>query len=541
MPAKDRARATPSASHKESRHTMAKKVRRTAAPKKGKRSTSSPRANSTPAKSVDPKKSGTKKRPTKDGAKSYTSEENRGGHFFTKIRVWRILHEDQGRTLFNKQMLAERFFESIEDDEDPDPEQLDNPLENDPDADWLADDDSFDLSDEQDASLASGASGKLAKPYNRIRERHKRRMQRAVEALQNYGVEIDDTDERGRVLSEKERKARQKNSKSAERWWRYNPNGHWAQEFQGLLTVYGINPTELVAMMALRDLLEDMRGTPHQKSMQNLLDNMMACVPPEFRREAIEQSRSYRHSVGNTAKYIPKAELLQRWYEACMQRRQVTIRYTVPGKKVQERHLAALSTVFNREENSLYLLGSEKTSSGWGKVKQWKMDRVTAVEETGINNPSLAALAAHPLVRPAPGGEGIERLDANWVFDYSAGAWLELAAEPKRLEIIVRVPRVGRPGMAPDELAKLQNAAHRRAHNWMAWCREKPLHPRQHSRMEPAPDGDQQLRLVVERCYVTEMASRLLRLQDCFEVVEPPELAVLIRQYAAAIAAAHGA
>jgi predicted DNA-binding transcriptional regulator YafY len=479
--------------------------------------------------------------PATPGEKSYTSEENRGGHFFTKIRVWRILHEDQGRTLFNKQMLAERFFDSIEDDENPDPEQLENSLENDPDADWLADDDSFDVLDEQDVSPVGSDSGKLATPYNRIRERHKRRMQRAVEALQNYGVEIDDTDERGRVLSEKERKARQKKSKSAERWWRYNPNGHWAQELQGLLMVYGINPTELVAMMALRDLLEDMRGTPHQKSMQNLLDNMMACVPPEFRREAIEQSRSYRHSVGNTAKYIPKAELLQRWYEACLQRRQVTIRYTVPGKKVQERHLAALSTVFNREENSLYLLGSEKTSSGWGKVKQWKMDRVTAVEETGINNPSLAALAAHPLVRPAPGGEGIERLDANWVFDYSAGAWLELGAEPKRLEIIVRVPRVGRPGMAPEELAKLQNAAHRRAHNWMAWCREKPLHPRQHSRMEPAPDGDEQLRLVVERCYVTEMASRLLRLQDCFEVVEPPELAVLVRQYAAAIAAAHGA
>ena len=93
--------------------------------------------------------------------------------------------------------------------------------------------------------------------------------------------------------------------------------------------------------------------------------------------------------------------------------------------------------------------------------------------------------------------------------------------------------------MAADELAKLQNAAHRRAHNWMAWCREKPFHPRQHAIMEPAPDGGEQLRLVVERCYVTEMASRLLRLQDCFEVVKPVELAILIRQYATAIAASH--
>jgi len=53
-------------------------------------------------------------------------------------------------------------------------------------------------------------------------------------------------------------------------------------------------------------------------------------------------------------------------------------------------------------------------------------------------------------------------------------------------------------------------------------------------------DGDSRLRLVIESCYPEEMASRLLRLQDCFEVAEPPELAAIIRRTADAISRGHG-
>lgn len=48
-------------------------------------------------------------------------------------------------------------------------------------------------------------------------------------------------------------------------------------------------------------------------------------------------------------------------------------------------------------------------------------------------------------------------------------------------------------------------------------------------------DGDSRLWLAIESCCPEEMASRLLRLQDCFEVVEPPELAAIIRKTADAI------
>jgi len=463
----------------------------------------------------------------------HTSDENRGGQFFSTLRMWQLLHSDGGRTIFNKQLLAERFFATIADEENPEPEALASEIETE-----LAGDLDADHGDDLAGYAASG--GKTPKKYGWIREKHRRYVQRKIETLQKHGVGIDDTDEVGNVLDDDGLKRRKKANRSAERWYRYNPNGPWAEEFETLLSAYGVTGAELLGLMALRDLLEDMRGTPHRKSLQQLLDRMMRCVPPELRDEAIEQARAYRHSIGNTAKYVRKANDLERWYAAALHREQVVIDYTTPGKATRPRHLAALSTMFHREENSIYLLGSEKTAAGWGPVRQWKFDRVHAVKATGLRNPRLAALYKDPLVRPAAHGGGIERLDNNRVYDHSAGAWLEIGVAPKRLEVIVRVPAVGRPGMEETARANLEKAARRRAYGWMEWCREKPFHPRQVATVETTAAGEKQLRLVVEKCYVAEMASRLLRLQDCFEVVEPRELAVLIRDYAGAISACHG-
>lgn len=481
--------------------------------------------------------------------KKQAIEETRGGHFFAAIRMWRILH-DHGSTPINKEQLARKFFAGIEDEEHPDRETIEDVLdEYDEDLGLdLLDDASEEVENPADGPEAWGVvlsdertdAAKASTPYAWIKEKHKRKVQRIVEKLQRHGIGIDDVDENDNVLNEDELAARKKADRWAERWWRYNPNGAWAEDFRQLLNTYGANGRELVALMALRDLLEDMKGTPHQHALQDHLDRMMSCVPRELREEAIEQSRGYRHSVGNAAKYLPKREHLERWYDAVLHRKQVLIRHTTPGYPERTRHLAALSTVFDREENSLFLLGSEKTDAGWGIVKQWKFDRVASVEKTGVNNPPLAAIPAHALVRRAPGSDTIERLDNKVVYNYSSGAWLEFGSEPRRLELVVRVPDVSRPGMGDEDRRKLQDDARRRAYSWMSWCREKPFHRRQVATMETLPNGEQQLRLVVERCYITEMSSRLLRLQDCFEVVEPPELVVLLRQYAGAISAGHG-
>lgn len=544
--------------------------RKTAAPRRAAASAKSAKTRSSTALTTQSAKAAAKKRtragvesasaaaPANPAAKAAkepaakkqnTSEENRGAHFFSVIRMWRLLHADGGRTLFNKELLARRYFEGIEDEENPEPElhaaEAEDEFNDDPYSgleggmDGVADEASH--TGLRPAGTGSGMgreSGKTPKPYSWIKEKHKRFVQRTIDKLKNYGIGIEDTDAAGNPIEDIYGDYREANP-TAERWWRYNPNGRWAEEFDKLLNKYGVTGTELLAFMALRDLLEDMRGTPHQRALQEQLDRMMRCVPPKLRDEAIEQSRAYRHSVGNTAKYIPKADDLERWYAAALHRQQVEIDYTTPGDVTRSRHVAALSTMFHREENSLYLLASEKTPEGWGPVRQWKCDRVKAVRTTGLDNPRLADLHADPLVRAAPGGGRIERLDADRVYDYSAGAWLEIGVKPQRMEVLVRVPAVGRPGMEEHALKKLQQEARRRAYGWMEWCLEKPFHPRQDANLEPLASGEKQLRLVVEKCYVKEMASRLLRLQDCFEVIAPHELVVLVRDYANSISRSH--
>lgn len=543
---------------------VTKKARRPAKPAKSIRPIQPP----APAKRLGPAKPAARpprpKKPESSAKKTHTTEENRGGHFFSAIRMWRILHEDQGETLFNKELLARRFYEGLEDEENPEPEVLeelnydelnmdpdamdpDGPEQDAPDP----DDHEIDLDDDPSNSpeawgvrmhqAGPAAKPKTQKPYEWIKERHKRAVQRIVEKLKKYGIGIDDVDENGRILDEDEFTERQQGDPWAERWWRYNPNGEWAKDFSTLLKTYGINAGQLVALMALRDLLEDLRGTPHQKALADMLDELEESVPPKLLEDAIEQSRAYRHSVGNTAKYEKKSEDLSRWYAAALHHQQVKIEYTTPGSATRVRHVAALGTVFHREENAIYLLASEqKGDGGWHSVRQWKFDRVKSVQTTGLPNPKLSEIPPDPLVRSAPGSHPIERLDNERIYFYSGGAWLEVGTEPKRLEVVVRVPVVKREGLPEGERRRLESEDRRRAYGWMMWCREKPFHPRQMATTETRPDGEEQLRLVVERCYVKDMASRLLRLQDCFEVIEPPELISLLQQYGNAICSRHG-
>jgi hypothetical protein len=75
----------------------------------------------------------------------------------------------------------------------------------------------------------------------------------------------------------------------------------------------------------------------------------------------------------------------------------------------------------------------------------------------------------------------------------------------------------------------------------MAWCREKPFHPRQRTVRENGADGRPCLRLVVERCYEEEVLLRLMRLGDAFTVVHPATLVERLVITANTIASRHAA
>jgi hypothetical protein len=246
---------------------------------------------------------------------------------------------------------------------------------------------------------------------------------------------------------------------------------------------------------------------------------MTALLPKAIHEEAMDLARSWRYSLGNASKYASptKKESLGVWYEATIRRRQVMILHQTPGKAPRMRRLAALGTTFDREENAVYLLGSEedeKNPGTWKCPVQWKFDRVSTVKALHVPNPPLAAMWKHPRVRRAA-GPGPERLDISHLYSDSVGSYFRYDQPTIRLELLVHAP------------------------HWIAWCIEKPFHPKQRHSHETDAAGRTQLRIVVDRCNEEEVLSRVLRLGGDFTIVSPPSLITKLKATAAAISGRH--
>jgi hypothetical protein len=422
------------------------------------------------------------------------SEDERGLRFFEKHRLWRIFHDDGGKTIFTKAKLEQLVHEDHEERQQWFKRQL-------------------------EAAISPVKKTEIRKQKAREKEARRRDIERNVVALQEIKVPIDDVDERGRVVPRESRPQKDKKQQYTERCWRYNPNGIWARRLDKLLDTYGIQVYDLVGIMACRTLLTDLQGLPQLEGVRGLVDKMTALLPKEIREEAIELSRAWRYSLGDASKYASpaKKQALGRWHNATILRQQVEIEHTSPGKPSRVRRLAALGTTFDREENAVYLLGSEEDPESPGNWKwpvQWKFDRVSGVKPVGLKNPPLSAIWDHPRVRAAR-GPGPERLDISHLYSDSVGSFFRYGQPTIRLELLVNAP------------------------HWIAWCLEKPFHPNQRPSHETGADGKPQLRLVVDRCDEEEITSRLLRLGGDFTVVSPPSLIKKLKATAAAIAERH--
>jgi|688.fasta_scaffold42506_3 hypothetical protein len=452
------------------------------------------------------------------------------------MKLWRLLHDDRGRTTFTKETLAKRYFP--QDESDPEPEEIpyakgEEVAEEDLDflefpggeADGLDDlyDDSGDHEPDGPGSAGDGTMSFARQPGKRPRnrkkkphragwpsEKQKQDVTRYLQALQNEGIEIWHvvTDEGiDRQLDNDEFEEWQKDHCSEERRWRYNPNGFWARELDTLLDQYRIQGYELVGILALQQLLAAMDGTPQHEATQKLIDEMVAHVPALIYQDAKEKARAWRYSVANIRKYSTKRgkQALAVWHRATIDQTQVIIKYRVPGKPVRQHRIAAMGTLFDGEENSIYLLGGEavkvdgELTGKWKPPVQWKLDRVVEVNQLSDENPAIAGILPHDLVKAAP-GEGPERLDISRLYSASAGAFLRYGEPTIRLELVVHSP------------------------GWMAWCLEKPFHPNQSHAFEEDDDGRPHLRLVIGRCHEREMFSRLLRLGGDFTVVSPQSM-----------------
>jgi len=494
------------------------------------------------------------RRPAEQSKKVNTAEKDRHGPFFKIMKLWRVLHDDGGRTIFTKEELAKRYFPQNE--ADPEPEEVPygdgEELEDDDldyadfpggDADGI-DDLGIDYASDGDEGPDGGgflsgdalafARPPVKKPRRRKKphragwpsEKQKQDVTRYLLAVKNEGIEIWNVVRDGDndiLLDDEEFEQWQTDHPSEERRWRYNPNAFWAKELDHLFKEHGIQGYELVGIIALQELLSAMGGSPQHESTKELIGKMVCHVPEHIRQDAEEKAQAWRYSVANIRKYSTDARkrALAAWHRATIERKQVEIDHQTPGKPLRKRRIAALGTMFDREENSIYFLGSEaeevdgKRTGRWRLPVQWKFDRIKGVTPLADANPPFTHIFPHKLFGSASNASA-DRLDIDRLYSDSAGAFLRYNEPTIRLEMLVHAP------------------------GWMAWCKEKPFHPNQVPIDEIGEDGQPQLRLVIERCHEREMASRLLRLGRYFTVVSPQSLIERVRADAEAIAQRHG-
>jgi len=488
-----------------------------------------------------------------------TGEKERHGPFFKIMKLWRLLHDDRGRTTFTKEMLAQRYFP--QDESDPDPEEVPYATGeevDEQDLDFLEFpggeldglDDLYDVSgDDEPYGPGSAGDGTMSfarqpgrrpgelpeKPPRKRKkkphragwpsEKQKQDVTRYLQALQNEGIAIWNVVNDGgidRQLDDDEFEEWQQDHPSKERRWRYNPNGYWARELDTLLDQHRIQGYELVGILALQQLLAAMDGSPQHEATQQLIEKLKAHVPDAIYQDAEEKARAWRYSVANIRKYSTERakQALAVWHRATIDQTQVIIKYRKPGKPVRQHRISAMGTLFDGEENSIYLLGGEavqkdgELTGKWKPPVQWKLDRVLEVRQLPDENPAIADILPHDLVRAAP-GEGPERLDISRLYSASAGAFLRYGEPTIRLELLVHHP------------------------SWIAWCLEKPFHPNQSHVLEKDENGRPQLRLVIGRCHEQEMCSRLLRLGGDITVVSPQSMIDKLRVAATKIGQRH--
>ena len=411
--------------------------------------------------------------PVGDGAPGYTTEELRGRSFFEKLRMWQIFHRDGGQTVFTKASLAEAFF-----------------------ADELAE--ALDAAVDGPAAPGDGRDTR-----GRVLERYRKSVQRTVEALQKMDVPILDVDREGRPVDEAEETRTGGPRRAREKRWKYDATSHRAEAFARFDQPTGLPAWEIVGMLACEELIRDLGPAKAVEGVKSVTARIRRKVPRHLYDEAREQARAWRYGLGDPARYGAKREMLADWNRATLERHQVRIEYETPGKQPASRTLAALGTRFDREEDAVYLIGAEPAADGtWRRPVPWKLDRVHRLAPLPAHpNPAPSAYPGHRLLGQVTAeGAAVSRLDVERLFADSVGGFYSYDATPVRLELLVHDVR------------------------WIAWCREKPFHPKQLTWHETGDDGSPRLRLVVERCYEEEMVNRLLRLGDAFTVVAPESL-----------------
>lgn len=431
------------------------------------------------------------------------AERKRGGDFLRTWKAFVAIHRNHNDEPFTKTMLAEW----LRDDLDRDLDDL---------AEWFG---NLQAAEGTAAAPATPAGLRTIKKSSRDRN-----AERVITSLGRIGFIFTRCDENGRPLgktkalksgSKKKAKGKSAAATSGKVWWKYDPNGPVSMELERLTKKIALTDFEIEGIMGCTALLESLHDLPMIAGMRPALARLTVHIPKRSLKQAADQALVWRFMLRRAKKYATQKKMLQAWNDAAVLSRRCMIKYAPPGEQPTTREVVTLGTMFMPEEESIFLIGCEqdkKAPGKWMLPVQYKLDRVSAVEATDLQNPKLADLRSHYRVDSLGRKEHAERIDLEKLYEDSAGAFFHYGPT---IKLVVRVhdPRK------------------------VALCKEMPFHRRQRIDEGPRPG---EITLTVDRCFLEEVVPRLLRLENGFTVIEPPEVVEAMRRVASEILARHG-
>lgn len=432
------------------------------------------------------------------------AEQERGGDFLRKWKAFVAIHRNHNDQPFTKKMLAEW----LRDDLDRDLDDL---------AEWF---DNVQSAGGANAAAATPAALKTIKKSSRDRN-----AERVITSLERIGFTFTRCDENGQPLektktlksgSKKKAKGKSTTATSGKVWWKYDPTGPVSVELERLTKKIALTDFEIEGIMGCTTLLESLHDLPMIAGVRPALARLTVHIPKRSLTQAADQALVWRFMLRRGNKYASKKKMLQTWNDAAVLAQRCVIEYAAPGDKPTFREVVTLGTMFMPEENSIFLIGCEpdrKSPDTWMLPVQYKLDRVRSVEMTSQPNPKLTDLHSHYRVGSLGRKEHAERIDLEKLYEDSAGAFFNYGPT---IKLVVRVHDAQKATL----------------------CREMPFHRRQHVDDGPGPD---EITLTVDRCFFDEVVPRLLRLEDGFTVVEPPEVIEAMRRVARGILARYDA
>jgi predicted DNA-binding transcriptional regulator YafY len=152
-----------------------------------------------------------------------------------------------------------------------------------------------------------------------------------------------------------------------------------------------VNPSEVVALLLIEDLLAPLDGSSMAESLGRLRSRLSAMLTPAGRAYCAELKRTQVATLFGAGQYTSKRPQIDSIHDAIAKEQVLRIRYAAPGKSTQDRDVEPYCTWF--AAGRMYLVGYCRKAEDVRTFAVQRVEDATVLEETYEPDPTFDAAA----------------------------------------------------------------------------------------------------------------------------------------------------